>query len=345
MLANPARRGSLASILVPALIAAVVFVVLYGLVAYSAGYNETRMSVLRFAREMWKLEQWQHCILVGPLIAVIIYFQRHRLARIPVQGTWLGLPIILASLFIYWFGFEADIVYFGYVSAQILVAGLILFLFGWRWMKALAFPWFFMVFLWPLLFMGDMVAFPLTLLMSKLGAAVLNILGVSTVLSGNSILSAPDTLTGRPMGALFSVEVAEACSGINSLFALIMVSALYGHFAVKGWKRQAIIFLAAFPMAIFGNLCRILILTFGTIILGPGIAIGTEDHPSFFHMMAGYLVYGFALLGIMGVGKLVNLNWPEVIDRLREMRQNSNRPAPPPPPRSTNGRAPVGDLY
>lgn len=331
--------------MIPALFSAAVFAVLYGFVAYSAGYNEVRVSVLQFARNMWKLDQWMHCILVGPLIGVIVYRMRHKLAKLPVRGSWLGLPVVLASLFIYWFGFEADIVYFGYVSAQLLVAGMIIFFFGWQWMFALAFPWAFMVFLWPLLFLGDMVAFPLTLAMSKCGAGVLNFIGVPAVLNGNAILSAPDALTGRPMGKMFSVEVAEACSGINSLFALIMVSALYAHFAVQGWWRKGIIFLSSFPVAIFGNLCRILILTFGTIILGPEIAIGPEESPSTFHMMAGFLVYGFALLGLMGIGNLLNKDWPKLFAKLQEFKRRASVPPPPRPQPPPGQRPAVGDLY
>jgi len=308
---------------------ALIIAALFGFVSYAAGYNETRVSVFVFARNMWKIEDWQHCMLVPVVVAGIIYLERKKLALLPVRGSWLGLMPVLAALGIFWFGYQADIVYFGYISAQIIIAGLIILFFGWVWMKALAFPWMFLVFMWPLLFLGDNIAFPLRIIMSKASVFTLNFLGVDCTLSGTAILSAADQLTGRPMGDLFSVDVADPCSGIRSLFALMMVSALYGQFAVQGFWKKWIIFLSSMPLAVFGNLCRILMLTFGTIVLGPGVAIGSSDHPSFFHMLSGYVVFAVAILGMVGVSKVLNFDWSGLWKRV-------NRPPPPKPRRQGN---------
>jgi exosortase len=321
---------------------AVIVAVLFGFVSYSAGYNELRVPVFTFARNMWKLEDWQHCMLVPIAAAGIIYFQRKRLATLPVRGSWIGLVPVLAALWIFWFGYQADIVYFGYISAQILIAGLIILFFGWGWMKALAFSWMFLAFMWPLLFLGDNIAFPLRVVMSKASVFTLNLLGVDSTLSGTAILSAADPLTRRPMGDLFSVDVADPCSGIRSLFALMMVSALYGQFAVQGFWKKWIIFLSSMPLAVLGNLGRILMLTFGTIILGPGVAIGTEDHPSFFHMLSGYVVFAVAIMGMIGLAKFLNIDWSGLRDRF-------NRPPAPPAARGRAGsgtpQGKVQDVY
>ncbi len=322
MLPNPARSRTVPWLVLSSATAiALIVAALFGIVNYSAGYNEARVSVFHFAWNMTKLEDWQHCLLVPFAAAGIVYFDRKKLALLPVQGSWLGLGPVLAALWIFWFGYQADIVYFGYISAQILMAGLIILFFGWGWMKALAFPWMFLVFMWPLLFLGDNIAFPLRVVMSKASVFTLNLLGVHSTLSGTAILSAADPLTRRPMGDLFSVDVADPCSGIRSLFALMMVSALYGQFAVQGLWKKWIIFLASMPLAVLGNLGRILMLTFGTIILGPGVAIGTEDHPSFFHMLSGYVVFAVAILGMIGLARFLNIDWSGWRDRL-------NRPPP-----------------
>ena len=313
---------------------------LYGLFPYSAGYNAARASIFVFASGLWKLEDWQHCGLVPIAVAVLIFLDRKKLAAIPVSGSWIGLPVIVIALVVFWFGYEADIVYFGYISMQAMLAGLILFLFGWGWMKALAFPWMFLVFMWPLLFLDNIVAFPLRLAMSHGSVEALNLLGMRSVLSGTGILSAPDALTGKPMGALFSVDVANPCSGIRSLFALMMVSALYGHFSVEGWWRKWALFLAAIPLAVIGNLFRILILTFGTVAFGPQIAIGTLKDPSFFHLLAGYVVYAVAIAGMLGVSWLLNVNWHSLLSRIRISASQTARP-PAPRPKTQAG----GDLY
>ena len=342
VLPNSVRPRTAPWLIVSSTIAvALIIAALFGVVSYSAGYNETRVSVFTFAWNMTKLEDWQHCILVPIAAAWIIYLDRKKLAVLPVRGSWLGLALLLPALWIFWFGYQADIVYFGYISAQIALAGLIILFFGWEWMKALAFSWMFLIFMWPLLFLGDNIAFPLRIIMSKASVFTLNLLGVHSTLSGTAILSASDPLTRRPMGDLFSVDVADPCSGIRSLFALMMVSALYAQFAVGGvWKRW-VIFLFSMPLAVFGNLCRIIMLTFGTIILGSGVAIGTSDHPSFFHMLSGYVVFAVAILGMVGVSKILNLDWSG-------LRERFNRP-PPPGPRSQASpgiaRPKVPDVY
>ncbi len=68
----------------------------------------------------------------------------------------------------------------------------------------------------------------------------------------------------------------DPCSGIRSLFALTMIAALYAYFAVKPMWKQFIVFACAIPLAILGNLLRILMLTFGTIAFGTEFAIGKD---------------------------------------------------------------------
>jgi hypothetical protein len=57
-----------------------------------------------------------------------------------------------------------------------------------------------------------------------------------------------------------------------------------------------------------GNLARILMLTIGTVLFGSEFALGKNplEHPSWFHLLAGYLVFIVALLGMMGVASLLS---------------------------------------
>jgi exosortase/archaeosortase family protein len=85
-----------------------------------------------------------------------------------------------------------------------------------------------------------------------------------------------------------------------------MVSALYANFTLKSpWKRL-VLFLSAIPIALLGNIFRILLLTIGIMTLGTPVAIGTLEHPSWFHEGAGYVVFIIALCGMMLFGNLLN---------------------------------------
>ena len=166
------------------------------------------------------------------------------------------------------------------------------------------------------------------------GIFVLNTLGFPTVQNGSGIISA-ETI-GHPAGSLFSVDVADPCSGIRSLFALMMVSALYANFTLKSpWKRLAL-FACSIPIALAGNIFRILLLTIGIITLGSPVAIGTLEHPSWFHEGAGFAVFIVALFGMLLLGKLLNSSpskwrgkWQAVASSVKSPAENPREKAPP----------------
>lgn len=291
---------------------------LYAWNPYAFGYGAHMVTVLHFANTVWQGEDWQHCYLVPIAIVAMVWIERKNLPKTGFTKSWTGLAVAVLGLFVYWVGYRADNVFIAYASFQILTGGLILWLLGWTWAKALFIPWAFMLFLFPLTFLDNLIAFPLRMIMSEASVHVLNFFGIACIKSGTGILSAPDAISGIRAGARFSVDVANPCSGIRSLFALMMVSALYGYFTQKGALRKVVIFLSSIPLAIAGNLARILMLTIGTIALGPEIAIGTLEKPTFFHMLAGYIVFAVALLGMLGVGWLLNTDWHSACARFRK---------------------------
>jgi len=325
---SSSRTSEVAVVILSSLAA---FWLLYAWNPYAFGYGSHMVTVLHFANALWQSEDWQHCYLVPFAIAGMIWFERENLPKTPFTRSWAGMAVILFGLFVYWIGYRADNIFIGYASFQILTAGMILWFLGWTWAKALFIPWAFLVFLYPLTFLDNMLAFPLRMIMSEASVHVLNLLGIGCIKSGTAILSAPDAIANLKAGARFSVDVADPCSGIRSLFALMMVSALYGYFTQKGIWRKAVLFLCSIPLAIAGNLARIIMLTLGTIAMGPEMAIGTLEKPTFFHMMAGYLVFGVALAGMLGVGWILNVDFASMKAHFTRM---------PPPPASTDSLDP-----
>jgi exosortase len=279
---------------------------LFGWFPYASGYGATRASMFEFMSWIWKNNpEWEHCWLVPLAVIGLLYYRRKSLAEIPVEGSWLGLVALFGSMFVYWVGYLADNVYVGYASLLGFVGSAVLWLLGWRWLMALAFPIAFLSFMFPLPFMDNMLAFPLRIFMSNVSVAFLNFIGLSCLQQGTAIVSAPDFAAGLAAGERFAVDVADPCSGIRSLFALMMVSALYGYIAMdKPWQKW-VVFLSSVPLAVAGNFARIIMLTLGTIVLGPEVAIGSLEEPTTFHMLSGFLVFAVALGGMLGVGWLL----------------------------------------
>ncbi len=316
MTTQPPPPSRLSLGLAIAALAGVLTVLIAGL-PYATGYGEARTTILAYTTNLWKLDEWQHCWMVLPICAYLVWSKRDELAQLPVRGALSGALPLALGLGLYWVGYRVDNYFIGLGGLMLVLAGGILWFFGWRWMRSLAFPWAFLFFAMPLLFLESMLAFRLRLLMSDVSVVLLNLVGVPTVQEGTAILSAANPLIHVAKGTQFSVDVADPCSGIRSLFALTMVTALYAYFVIRPLWKQWLLFACSIALAIAGNVARILMLTFGTLAFGAPFAIGSLEHPSVFHMIAGYLVFIVALGGLLIAGNLLMLDWLEVRHTLR----------------------------
>ena len=275
-------------------------------IPYATGYGDDRVTLFTWLTRHWSRPDWQHGALVPLIAGWLVYRRRDALTSIPFSRSRWGMPTLVISFFILWVGYRANSYYFGYAGLQLLLAGLILWLAGGRHFRVLLFPWLFLSFTWPLIFLEDSLAFQLRVLVSEVSSGFLNLIGVDTLRSGTALVSAPDAAAGLAAGEKFSLGVDGPCSGMRSLFALLMISALIGHLTLeKNWKRL-VFFALAFPMAILGNFVRIMILLVGVKFLGVEVAIGSaEGDVSGYHMMSGIAVFVVALGGMALLARLM----------------------------------------
>ena len=289
-------------------VAFAVVIGLYGFIPYNFGFESKARSVFEMLQRFWSdpsTADWHHGMIV-PLISVgLILHRAKELEKVVIQPSGWGVLGVVAALALFWVGYKIDITIVGFLSLQLMIGGLILWLFGWEMMKAVAFPYAFMMFAYPFYFLDTIVAFPLRGLMCQMSQFFLNLVGVDTLRVGTALVSAPDYAKGLAQGQRFALDVATPCSGIRSLFALMMVSALYAHLTLqKGWQKW-VLFLLSPALAVLGNFARMVMLTLGTILLGSAVAIGTEEHPTTFHMAAGFFVFVVALGGMVGVSRIL----------------------------------------
>jgi len=296
------------------------FVALFGVFGYLTAYGPH----LTFAQSWVRLssyEEWNHCFLVPVIEIWLVWRIWDKLVSTPIRPSIWGIGPLFCGFALFWISYRLDDIYSAFASFQFLMAGVILFLAGWRWMSLLFFPWLFLAFGWPLFFLDDQVAFPLRLVMSNLSTSILNVLGLAAVQVGTSIQSASNPLCGLATGQRFQLDVGQPCSGMHSLFALAMISALYGYIVMDVWWKRLILFFGAIPLAIIGNLARILMLTVGVMVLGSPVAIGTDENPSTFHMFCGYFVFIVALGGMLGLGAILNFHPRTWIDKWKALKR------------------------
>lgn len=129
------------------------------------------------------------------------------------------------------------------------------------------------------------VALPLQFTASKIGAALLQTRDIPIRLSGNVILMAGKM--GQPPQQLF---VAEACSGLRSLTALISLGVLLGALFLRKWPLRVVLIALTIPVAILINGFRIFITGFLVYFVSPEMGQG------FMHTTEGMLMFGISFL-------------------------------------------------
>lgn len=254
--------------------------------------------------------EWVFCPFVPVVSLVIAWRHRQELKKLPLAGHYLGLVLLAIACFSFWIGYKADTMYPGFAAFQLMVAALVLWFCGWRWMRLLLFPLMFLAFMWPIVPLEDQLANPMRRGTASAASGVLSLIGVPNNREGTTLISAGDPATGLAEGDRFKLDVELPCSGIRSLYSLLMLAALYGYVFLNGWKPRLVLFLSALPLAMLGNLVRMVMLALASIWFGSDFAIGKtrtdgEFSISGFHELAGFVVFAVALAGIFAIASFL----------------------------------------
>jgi exosortase len=264
------------------------------LMAASAGW--LYLDVVRRLVSDWSTDDnYSHGFLIVPLALYFVYERRHALrtaARRPAVLS--GLLLVAGGLFLLVAGTLGSEFFLTRISLIVTLSGTVLFLLGPASLGIVAFPVAFLLLMIPIpAIVFNHIAFPLQLIASQLGAAIVSLAGVPVLREGNVIVLASTTL-----------EVAEACSGIRSLVSLLSLGILFGYFTEPRLPMRVFLAAATLPLAIIANALR---------VAGTGIAahhFGPAAAEGFFHMFSGWLVFITAFAMLLAVARLARLIWP-----------------------------------
>ena len=163
--------------------------------------------------------------------------------------------------------------------------------FGWRLARLCVFPAFFLLFTVPVSSFLDVITIHLRLLATGTAFAVLKGFGIDAVQQGTAIYA---------QGAHpFSIDVAEPCSGLRSLVALMALTAAYAWHSQPTWPRRAALFACSVPLAILGNVVRILSISLCAAWGSPEFATG------FYHDYSGYVIFIVAIACMVACGEVI----------------------------------------
>lgn len=279
--------GSVRSRVLPAGVdlPALALVVFGLLVAYVPEYVE-------LARTIWRTDEQGHGPIIFAVSLWLLYNLRHTLVDLPSRpATISGSAILLVGGLLFAVGRSQDIWIFSIGSQIWVLAGLALFFKGWRALRLIWFPLFFMLFMVPL--------------PEALVAAVTAPLKSAVSLVASNVLYAAGYPVGRSGVMLtvgqYQLMVADACAGLNSMFTLEALGMLYMNLMrYSSAARNVTLALMLIPIAFCANIARVMILVLVTYYFGDAAGQG------FVHGFAGMVLFLIALMLMLSLDKLLN---------------------------------------
>ncbi|RJP28770.1 MAG: exosortase/archaeosortase family protein [Candidatus Omnitrophota bacterium] len=245
---------------------------------------------------IWMVERWtakdtyySHGFLVPFISLYLVWQKRPVLSKIKPQPLAKGWIVFAAGTLIHIISALWRVYFTSGFSILLVISGLILIFLGKEFLKKLIFPVLFLIFMIPLPLVAIAnLSFKLKILAAQLSTVIINKLGVPAIRDGSVI---------KTMNSYIIVE--DPCSGIRSLIALIALGALMAYNSSLPVIKKYILFVSAVPVAIAGNVIRIVALSLASEMYGSKLAAGL------FHTVMGVVVFVFAFFALLLIGKVL----------------------------------------
>jgi exosortase len=205
-------------------------------------------SAIAVWTDAWNKESdFEHGWMFPPLMLGLLHWKRKEFLAARAHGGMLGLVLVTFGAALFVLAFRAIQWRMAIIGLPFLLTGSVWYLWGHRAALLTAFPFFLTWLAIPVGFLQQATS-GLQLLASKLAHAGSSLAGVQTTIRGNILT----------MGSGSGFAVDEGCSGIRSLWALMLLAAAWSYLArMPLWKR-CLLFVSAFPIAILGNSLRLI---------------------------------------------------------------------------------------
>ncbi len=253
------------------------------------------------AHGLWNTDDYAH----GPIVLAVTLYLIWQQRGIFVRGANLHKPssseasmgwiLLILGLLMYAVGRSQDIVIFEVGSQVPVILGALLITLGLPAARTLWFALFFLLFMIPLPgFLVDAVTGPLKQYISVIAEQVLYAAGYPIARSG-VVLS-----VGQ-----YQLLVADACSGLHSMFSLSAMGLLYLYLMQHtSLTRNLIIVAAILPIAFISNVVRVIVLILVTYHMG------NEAGQGFLHGFAGIMLFVIGLLFLFALDGILGFIFP-----------------------------------
>ena len=244
-----------------------------------------------------------HGVLIPFIVLGLFWWKRKQLLALPIRIWAPGLLIVALGLVLHVLGYMGQQPKLSVVALFIGIYGLMGLAWGPAWLRGSFFPFFLFGFCVPLGTQALFITFPLRVLVCRLVALIANgVLAIDVERVGTGLINT---------GGHYQYEVAAACSGMRSLIATLALAMIYAFVAFPKWWKRGVLIAAAFPLAVLGNLARMLTIIIAAEIGGQGW--GNAVHEGGPLGIFSLIPYVPAFAGLLLLGHLLRAREPEPV--------------------------------
>lgn len=233
------------------------------------------------ASQWWDSSTYNHVLVVPAILAWLVWQRAPQLARLTPQAWWPGVGLTAGALFVWLLGDISGTATLNQLGVVAAMQASTIAILGPRVGWALLFPLAYALFLVPI---GDELVPVLQMVTAEITIWLTHLSGVPAEIEGVFI----DT----PVG-LF--EVAEACSGVKFLVAMVALGALVAHVCFRSWTRRALFMVVAVVLPILANGVR----AWGTIYIAQ--SRGVQFAAGFDHVLYGWFFFALVMAALLAI--------------------------------------------
>lgn len=223
-----------------------------------------------------------HCVLIPFVLGWLVWQRREELAKLTPRPAFTALPFVAGAALVWLVGDLAGVALLRHAGIVFLLQASVPLVFGWTVTRGLVFPLFFALFMIPA---GEQLVPYLQIFTAHFSVWLLEAFGIPAYLDGVFI--------SIPNG---DFEVAEACSGVRFLIAMIAFSVLAAHVCFLSWPRRIAFVVAGIALSILANATR----AWGTIYIAhlttPAFARGVD------HVVYGWVFFAIVMALLIAGG-------------------------------------------
>lgn len=234
------------------------------------------------AGQWWDSSTYNHVLLVPAILAWLVSQRWPQLRQLTPQGWWPALLPFAGGALLWMLGDFSGFSLARQLGVVVMAQCMVPLLLGPRVTAGLLFPLGYMLFLVPF---GDELIPTLQQITARLAMLLLRVAGGPAVLDGVFI--------STPAGYF---EVAEACSGVKFLIAMIAYGTLVSNVCFRSWPRRAAFMALSLVIPVLANGVR----AWGTIWLA-GI-FGIQFAAGFDHIFYGWVFFAVVMACAMALG-------------------------------------------